>query len=141
MILTWENLWRFLWCWSSFCCCYCSPFVVFLYLHFLFDIIPHPFMEYSQVFKPILFFQPSPLQSNSWHFQLFRYLLTASATVLSGHFLPTGVFLPYILSRHFGRTCFYHGFTASQQLLSWKLQSFILIFETQTQPICLFDSQ
>ena len=36
-------------------------------------------------------------------FQPFRYLLTASATVLSGHFLPTGVFyltlLPDILAQ------------------------------------------
>ena len=36
-------------------------------------------------------------------FQPFRYLLTASATVLSGHFLPTGVFcltlLPHILAQ------------------------------------------
>ena len=50
-------------------------------------------------------------------------------------------FLPYTPSQHFGTTCFYQGFTRSRQLLSWKLQGFILIVETQTQPICLFDSQ
>ena len=104
MVLAWENLRRFLWCWSSFCCCY-SSFVDVLHSHFLFDIIPHPSVDYRQVFRPILCFQPSPLQSDSqyFHFQLFRYLLTASATVLSGHFLPTGVFyltlLPDILAR------------------------------------------
>ena len=51
-------------------------------------------------------------------FQPFRYLLKASATVLSGQFLPTDVFLPYAPSQRFGTTCFYQGFTGSQQLLS-----------------------
>ena len=105
MVLAWENLWRFLWCWSSFCCCY-SSFIVFLHSHFLFNIIPHPSVDYHQVFRPILYpFQSSPSQSYSrhFHFQPFRYLLTTSATVLSGHFLLTGVFylmfLPNILAQ------------------------------------------
>ena len=51
-------------------------------------------------------------------FRPFRYLLTASATVLSGHFLPTGVFYLTLLPNIFGTTCFYQGFTASRQLLS-----------------------
>ena len=83
----------------------------------------------------------------------FSFSSTARATVLSGHFLPTSVFyltlLPNIFgtfpiflahSRHFGTTCFYQGFAGSRQLLSWKLQGFILILKTQTRPICLFDS-
>ena len=67
MVLAWENLLRFLWCWSSFCYC-CSSFVLFLYSHFLFDIIPLPPKDYLQVFRSILYFQPSPSQSNSRHF-------------------------------------------------------------------------
>ena len=69
-------------------------FVVFLHSHFLLDIIPHPSVDYYQDFRPILYFQPSPSQSDSphFHFQPFLYLLTARATVLSKHFLPTGVF-------------------------------------------------
>ena len=104
MVLAWENLRRFLWCWSSFCCCCYSSFVDVLHSHFLFDIIPHPSVDYRQVFRPILYFQPSPLQSDSWHFhfQPFRYLLTASATVLSEHFLPTGVFYLMLLPDIFG---------------------------------------
>ena len=35
-------------------------------------------------------------------FQPFCYLLTASATVLSGHFLPTGVFYLMLLPDNFG---------------------------------------
>ena len=69
--------------------------------------------------------QPSPF-SLAYHrmirdtfiFQPFRYLLKASATVLSGQFLPTDVFLPYAPSQRFGTTCFYQGFTGSRQLLS-----------------------
>ena len=40
------------------------------------------------------------------------------ATVLSGHFLPTGVFYLTLLPDIFGTTCFYQGFTGSRQLLS-----------------------
>ena len=66
MVLVWQNLRRFLWCWSSFCCY--SSIVDVLHSHFLFDIIPHPFVDYRLVFRPILYFQPSPLQSDSQHF-------------------------------------------------------------------------
>ena len=89
--------------WSSFCCC--SSFVDVLHSHLLFYIIPHAFSNYLRVFTPILYFQPSPSQSDSWHFhfQPFHYLLTANATVLSVHFLPTGVFYVALLPQHF--TC------------------------------------
>ena len=116
MVLAWENLRRFLWCWSSFCCCY-SSFVNALHSHFLFDIIPHPSMDYRQVFRPILYFQPSPSQSDlrHFHFQPFRYLLTASATVLSGHFLPTGVFYLTLLPNIFGTfLTFWHNLLLSR---------------------------
>ena len=75
MVLAWENLRRFLWCWSSFCCSCCSSLVVFLHSHFLFDIILHPSMDYHQVFRPILYFQPSPSQSDLryFHFQPLCY--------------------------------------------------------------------
>ena len=68
MVLAWENLRRFLWCWSSFCCCCYSSFVDVFHSHFLFDIIPHPSVDYRQVFRPILYFPPSPSQSDSRHF-------------------------------------------------------------------------
>ena len=92
-------------------------FICQLHSHFLFDIIPHPSVDYRQVFRPILYFQPSPSQSDlrHFHFQPFRYLLTASATVLSGHFLPTGVFYLTLLPNIFGTTCFYQGLPGSQQ--------------------------
>ena len=46
----------------------------------------------------------------------FSFSSTASATVLSGHFLPTGVFYLTLLPNIFGTTCFYQGFPGSRQL-------------------------
>ena len=92
-------------------------FICQLHSHFLFDIIPHPSVDYRQVFRPILYFQPSPSQSDSrhFHFQPFRYLLTASATVLSGHFLPTGVFYLTLLPDIFGTfPTFWHNLLLSR---------------------------
>ena len=91
---------------SSFCCC--SSFVNVLNSHFLFDIIPHPSVDYRRVFTPILNFLPSPSQSDSEHFlfQPFRYLLTASATVLSGHFLPQASFTLCSFLKFLAQTAF-----------------------------------
>ena len=149
MVLAWENLRRFMWCWSSFCCCCYSSFVDVFHSHFLFDIIPHPSVDYRQVFRPILYFQPSPSQSDSRHFHFSTIPLSSYCERYGFEwaFFTHRRFLPYAPSRHFwhsqhfGTTCFYQGFTGSWQLLSWKLQGFILILETQTRPICLFDSQ
>ena len=120
MVLAWENLWRFLWCWSSFCCC--SSFVIFLHSHFLFDIIPHPSVVYRQVFRPILYFQSSLSQSDSQHFHFspFSYLFSTSATVLSGHFLPTSFFYLMLLPNIFGTfPTFWHNLFLSS--FHWEL--------------------
>ena len=102
------------WC-SSFCC-HLSIFFIHISL---FDIISHPSVDYRQVFTPILYFQPSPWQSDSrqFHFQPFRYLLTASATVLSGRFFIHRRFLPYAPSPTFMTqpACVYQGFPGSWQ--------------------------
>ena len=74
-----------------------SSFVVFLHSHFLLDVIPHPSVDYRRVFTPILYFQPSPSQSDSrhFHFQLFRDLLF---TVLPrGLRFWVGIFYPHAL--------------------------------------------
>ena len=144
MVLSWENLcdvschFTFV---SSFCCC--SSFVNVLHSHFLFDIILHPSVDYHQVFTPILYFRPSPSQSDLWHFhfQLFRYLLTASATVLSGHFLPTGVFYLMLLPDIFGTTCFCQGFPGNRQLfLEICRASYWSLKHRPSQFICLIHS-
>ena len=143
MVLLWENLWRFLWCRSSFCgCCY-SSFVDVFHSHFLFDIIPHPSVDYRQVFRPILYFQLSPSQSDSRHFHFSAIPLSSYRECYGFEwaFFTRRRFIPYTPSRHFHTTCFYQGFTESRQLLFWKSQGFILILETQTRSISLFDSQ
>ena len=64
---------------------------------------PSPFCGLSLEFlHPILYFQPSPPQSDSRHFHFFSHsVLAAGATALSGYFLPTGVVYLALLCRHF----------------------------------------
>ena len=67
-----------------------------------------PFCTFSPAHRRVI--------CDTFIFQPFHYLLTASATVLSGHFLPTGVFYLTLLPNIFGTTCFYQGFPGSRQL-------------------------
>ena len=119
--------------------------VVFLphwrfFISLLFDIIPHPSVDYRRVFTPILYFQPSPSQSDSRHFHLFNHsVLAAGTTALSGHFLPTGVFYLTLLHRHFNLRL--SRLPWEPAVLPSSLQGFILILETETRTIYLFDSQ
>ena len=71
---------RFLWCWLSSLFCCCSLFANVFHSHFLFDIILHPSADYRQVFTPMLYSKPSPLQSDSWqfHFQPLNLYLYQS---------------------------------------------------------------
>ena len=142
MVLAWENLLRFLWCWSSFCCC-CSSFVVFLYSHFLFDIIPHPSVDYRQVFRPILYFQPSPSQSDLRHFHFSTIPLSSyhERYGFEWAFFTHRRFLPYAPSRYFWRNLLLSRLPWELAVIPWNLQGFILILKTQIQPVCLFDSQ
>ena len=76
----------------------------------LFDVISHPSVSYRRVFTPIIYFQPSSSQSDLRHFHfnlswLFRHIFTVSATVLSGRFIPTGIFYLTLLSHIFGTFC------------------------------------
>ena len=106
---------------EDFCCYF--VFISFLYLNFifdlhfvvvvlhlslffiylLFDVIVHPSVDYRRVFTPILYFQRSPSQSDSrhCHFQAFRNLLTASATLFEWAFFTHRRFLPYAPSMTF----------------------------------------
>ena len=103
MVLACENLQRFLWCWLSFLFCCCSSLVVFLHSHFLFHIIPHLSVDYRHVFRPILYFQPSPLQSDSRHFHFSTIPLSSYCELYDFEwaFFTHRAFLPYAPSRHF----------------------------------------
>ena len=111
--------------------------------HLLFDIIPHFSVDYRRVFTPILYFQLSPSQNDSrhFHFQPFRDLLTVSPMVLSERFLPTGAFYLTLLHWHFWVNLRLSRLPWKPEVLPWSLQGFILILETRTRPICLFDSE
>ena len=121
MVLAWKNVQKvfvvvdlqFIFV-SSFWCC--SSSVDVLHSHLLFDVISHPSVDYHQVFTLILYFQPNLLQSDSQHFrfQPFRYLLAVGATVLSEHFLPTGVFCLALPHQHFA--CVYQGLRGGWEL-------------------------
>ena len=64
----------------------------------------------------------------------------AFATVLSGHFLPTGIFYLILLPH----ICWYNLLLSrlpwEPVVLPWSLQDIMLILETQIRPICLSDS-
>ena len=108
----------FLWCCSSFIAVFVMLVVV---LHsLLFGVISHPSASYRQEFTPILYFQPSSSQSDLRHFHFslsgpFFRSFTASATILSGYLLPTGVFYLTFLPHIFATTCFYQGLPGSRQ--------------------------
>ena len=98
-------------------------FISFLYLHFIFDLNFVVVLHLLFFFIHICFstssltlawtiagflyrfytFRPAHRRVIRHNFinQPFRYLLAASATALSGHFLPTGVFYLMLLRRHF----------------------------------------
>ena len=103
----WENL-R-----GGFCCIFI--FISFLYLHFVVicrRFFIHIYFSTSSLtlpwtiagfLHPIYTFSPAQCRviRDTSIFQLFRDLLTVSATVLSGRFLPTYVFCLTPLHRHF----------------------------------------
>ena len=130
MVLAWENLRRFLWCWSSFCCCCYSSFVDVLHSHFLFDIIPHPSVDYRQVFRPILYFQPSPSQSDSRHFHFFNYSIIFLLRVLG---FWVGIFYPQAFFTLHSFLTFWHNLLLSR--FHWKLAAtFLKVAGLHTDP-------
>ena len=72
-------------------------FIFVAVLHsLLFNVIPHPSVDYRRVFTSILCIQPRPSQSDLWHFhfslsEIFFHSFTASATVV-GIFYPRAFF-------------------------------------------------
>ena len=93
---------------------------VFVLYSLLFNVIPHPSVDYPRVFTPIVSFQPSLSESDSRHFyfNLYKILVhsfTTSATVLSKYFLPTGVFYLMLLHQHF--TCVSQGLPGRRHYL------------------------
>ena len=156
--------------WSSFCCSIFISFLIFIllqYLHFIFDlhfaVVLHIHVLHFVVVFIHISFSTSSL-TLLWTIVGFLYpfytfsaahrrvirdtfisnhsvnLLVASATALSGHLLPTGIFY-LMLSFTSILTRIYQGFPGSRQLFFEVCRASYWFLETQTQPICLFDSQ
>ena len=103
MVLAWENLRRFLWCWPSFCCCCDYSIVNIFHIFFSTSSLTLPwtiarFLDLPCTFSPA----HRRVICNTFIFQPFRYLLNASTTVLSGHFLLTGIFYLMLIPDIFG---------------------------------------
>ena len=116
-------------------------FILLLFFSLLFDVIPHPSVDYRQGF-----------------YTPFYTFSSAHRRVICDTFIcSTILFLPRALrpwvgifySQAFFTLCSFTNilnlrlsrFPWEPAVLPWSLKGFILIFETQTQPICLFDSQ
>ena len=104
-------------------------FILLLYLHLISRLLYH------------VTGTPLVLSSTSTTFDCLFFFICRERYGFDQAFFTHRRFLPYVPSWHLGATCFYQAFTGSRHLLSWKPQGFILIFETQIRPICLFDSQ
>ena len=137
---------RFLWCWLSF-----LVFISFLYLHFIvvlylsfffisfpgyFTMSPALHPGFSGPWKP-----PPALSSTPTTFGCLFFLIYRERYGFERAFFTHRCFLPYAPSRHFWRNLLLSRLPWELAVIPWNLQGFILILETQTRPICLFDSQ
>ena len=132
-----------------------------LYLHFIFGLhfivvchlsffFIHIFFSTSSLTLPWAitgFFTPHFILSAQFIAECFATLSFSTIPLpscrerygLEWAFLPTGVFYLTLLHRHFNLRL--SRLLWEPAFLPWSLQGFILILETQTRPICLFDSQ
>ena len=132
----------------SFSCCCCSSFIficqcfsfcwccIFIWFPGYFAMSPALHPSFSDPRR-----SPPALSSTPTTFDCLFFFIYRECYGFEWAFFTHRRFLPYTPSQHFGTTCFYQGFAGNRQLLSWKLQGFILILETQAWSICLFDSQ
>ena len=146
MVLAWEKLRRFLWCWSSFCCCYssfificrCFSFCCCIFIsfpgYFTMSLALHP--GFSGPWKP-----PPALSSTPTTFGCLFFLIYRERYGFERAFFTHRCFLPYAPSRHFWRNLLLSRLPWELAVIPWNLQGFILILKTQTRSICLFDSQ
>ena len=134
-----EPLRRFLFCCCificqcfSFCCCSFHCFSTSsLTLPWTIARFLHPFCTFSPAHRRVI--------RDTFIFNHSVIFLPRALRFWVGPFLPTGAFLPNASS-----LTFYLRLSRppwEPAVLPWSLQGFILILETQTRPICLFDSQ
>ena len=121
MVLAWENLWRFLFVFVHFV-------VLILHLSSFVDVFHFAGVVSSFDFQAslpcdrhsILAFQTRESLHQLWALPrllpiAFSFSSTASATVLRGHFLPTGIFYLTLLPNIFGTfPTFWHNLLLSR---------------------------
>ena len=128
---------RFLWCWlfsqfcCSFCCC-CSSFISRLLCNAT-GIPPW-------LLKPVNASTSSELYPGYFWLPLLFHLPRALQFWV-GIFYPQAFFTLRSFLDIFDSTCVYQRLSWEMAVLPWSLQGFMLILETQTRPISLFDSQ
>ena len=120
-------------------------FVFDVYLHFV--VVFHSFSGYFTM-SPALHlgflgpWRPSPaLGSTPTTFDCLFFFIYRERYGFEWAFFTHRCFLPYAPSQHFWHNLLLSRLPWEPAVIPWNLQGFILILETQTQPICLFDSQ
>ena len=139
MVFAWENLRRFLWCWSLFYCCYSSLSMFFIHIFFSISFLTLPW-TIARFLDPFCTFSPAHRRviCDTFIFNHSVIFLPRALQFWVGIFYPQAFFTlgsfptflaqPAFIKASLGTGCF-----------PWNLQGFILIFETQTQPIYLID--
>ena len=84
---------------------------------------------------------PPALSSTPTTFDCFFFFIYRKRYGFEWAFFTHRRFLPYAPSRYFWRNLLLSRLPWELAVIPWNLQGFILILETQTWPICLFDSQ
>ena len=133
---------HFIFVFSFCCCCCCCSFVDVLHSHFIFNIIPHSSVDYHQVFTPVLYFLPAHCRviRDTFIFNHSVIFVIQALQFWVGIFYPQA-FFTLCSSQHFWHNLLLSRLPWEPTVIPWNLQGLILILKTQTQPICLFDSQ
>ena len=131
----------FLCCCSFLMCifiCQCSSFrcCIFTWFSgcFTMSLALHP--DFGGPWRP-----PLALSSTPTTFDCLFFLIYPKRYGFEWEFFTHRRFLPYAPSQHFWHNLLLSRLPWEPAVIPWNLQGFILILETQTQSICLFDSQ
>ena len=136
MVLAWENLQK------VFMMLVVISFLIFILLLFFisfpgyFSMAPALHPGFSGPWRP-----PPALSSTMTTFDCCFFFIYPKRYGLEWAFFTHRRFLPYVPSQHFWHNLLLSRPPWELAVLSWSLQGFILILETQTRPIFLFDSQ
>ena len=120
-------------------------FILLLFFSLLFDVIPHPSVDYrtiTRVFTPHFILSAQPIAE--WFATLSfvePFCSCRGRYGLEWAFFTHRRFITYAPSQHFWHNLFLSRPPWEPAVLPWSLQGFILVFKTQTRPSCLFDSQ